>query len=144
MSDWIYELIYETGGIDPGLVRIGDLELTSGNYVRLGGRVFSPGQEIDFEYGPLRLKRERGSTLLKAYSPGELHVFLFWTVPLWTVRRYRFTPVSKNPVGEVDVGSDPVLPLSIRFKDRCVTAVVAAIIASIVGTFIAQSWTAHP
>jgi len=140
----MYEMIYQPSAVDCGIVRIGDLELTSGNFVRLGGVVFSPGQEIDFEYGPLRLKRERGSTLLKAFAPGELHVFLYWKVPLWTVRWYRFTPVAENASGEVDVSEDPKLPLLTRLRDRCISMLLFGGIGWLFWQVVAEPWMTTP
>ena len=136
MSNWIYELIYESGGNgDSGQVQIGDLILTSGNYVRLGGVVFAPEQEIDFAYGPLHLRRLAGERLLRVDSPGpQIHLFEYRCVYLWSSRWFRYSPIAVSPTGEIDPSDLPELPLQVRVKERLVTLAIICFLGMILAS----------
>lgn len=125
MPSWLYEKIYESGFYSGYSVQIADIELTRGNIVRVGGRCFLPDQEIDFEYGALRLQRDANSRSLLVYAPHELHVFEFRRIVLWSTCWYRYTPVSSDCHGEIDVSELPQLPWSVRFKEQCITGALA-------------------
>ena len=139
MSQWIYELIYESGGNgDAGQVQIGDLILTSGNYVRLGGVVFAPGQEIAFQYGPLFVQRLKDSTLLRVNSPEQIHFFEYRIIYLWSAKWYRYAPIAVSPAGDIDPSDLPELPFRIRVQERLVTLAIICFLGMILASIASE------
>ena len=140
MSNWIYELIYESGGQgDRGYVQIGDLILTSGNFVRLGGVVFSPGQEIDFAYGPLHLRRLASEQLIRVDSPGQIHLFEYRHVYLWSAKWYRYSPIAVSPAGDIDPSDLPELPFRVRIQERLVTLAIICFLGMILASLASEN-----